>query len=451
MLRVVGRREQQENGDINGEYYLMGEHDQKAVYTMPSTGMSIRYYSRFGRWVIDRRGIQDSDICVAYADETQWMDHPACGQPLIWKVWESSQGMHVDDLQVLVIDAPNSLTFLGRPEHTAHFEIAGAHHGRALYRNQTRLIRYDGQECRWMLSQAHQLSGSECFAWADGGSSQHPGDPALLWNFWDNRQNAHIPDPNSKVMDVPLKLHMLGRSPESDNAALNGTYTLQGLAANRPVYVQNETNRLIRYCADSDRWLVECNHQASAGVMKQLANWIFQGGSSLQDCEAFCEAHGSAHPGLSELEWNVFDARAGRHVKDFEVRVFDVPLAITVCGRDARRDAAMEINGDYFLACTNAGLPAYQKNASDIFISYLPTHRRWTLGKGLCNPGSVFAYADKPPGQDHPSGLGIVWHVFEGARGEFLADPAIAVLSLASAPKMPASSLAPCTAQFGGA
>jgi len=448
MLRVIGRREQRENSDICGEYSLVGTHDGRAVYRMASTGTAIRYYSPMGRWVIDRRGIHDSDVGVAYADESLCNDHPACGQELIWHVWESGQGQHVADMEVMVLDAPRTLALVGRPgSDCVEFEVAGVQHGRPIYKNGQYLIRYDGQEGRWFICQA--ISGNLCMAYADGAKAQHPGKLGLLWNFWDDRQSAHIPDPNAKLMDVPLLLHLFGRRSGSDNTGISGTYWLEGVSDARPIYAQRGTNYLIRYCAEADRWLLHRSEQATRGLMNRITSWIFQSDSA-QNCDAFADAKGTSHPGHAELEWLVFETRAGRHVMDPEVRSTTAPLALTIAGRDPARDAASVINGEYLLACAHLGFPAYQKNGSDVCISYWPPRSRWTITHGLCNSESCIAYVEKAPNKDHPSDL-MLWHVFEGFRGAFISDPNISVIIPVGGPKAIPGSVGSQIAHLGGA
>jgi len=452
-LHVVGRT-QDENHDICGEYYLIGTHLGRAAYVMQGSGAAIRFWPPMRRWVIDRHGLRDSDVCVAYADEQCSMDHPASDQPLIWHVWDSMRQAHVVDSGVMVIDAPTELTLVGRAFDNGKsnlqgsYNLVGVHHGRPLYHSPTHLIRYDNFESRWFVCEAGQMTSTCVCAYADGPHSQNPGDLSLMWNFWDIGQNKHVPNPTMKVMDAPPVVHVIGRRGDAENRRINGTYHLACAHDSRPLYVQPETSSTIYYCPKQDRWMIDCNDQAEEGLMSHFSNWLIKGDWSAQRCTAFAEAMGTTDPCSFQLDWHIFDSRSGRHLQDPDVRVTAAPIAVTFLGRELHRDNA-EVNGNYLICGTHQGFPCYQKDEClDLFIAHASADR-WMITRDLTRADNCLAYADSPVEVGHPVTTGMIWHVFEQTRGCFLPDQMLGVVVSARGPtKIPSD--APARTQFFG-
>ncbi|CAL1156350.1 unnamed protein product [Cladocopium goreaui] len=104
-LHVSGRGQTHENGDICGEYLLVGLHKGWPAYQKPGVSMAIRREK--SRWVIDREGLRDSLTCVAYASATPGFEHPGDGGSRRWHVYESCSGCHALDLAIQIrVDDP---------------------------------------------------------------------------------------------------------------------------------------------------------------------------------------------------------------------------------------------------------------------------------------------------------------------------------------------------------
>lgn len=109
-LQVYGRDASRENGDISGEYLLVGAHNGRPAYLKSGTTHAIRFWPPMCRWVIDREGLRNADTCVAFVDDPAEAEHPAGAGP--WHVFESSRGRHLPDLALGVVvpaDAPLEL------------------------------------------------------------------------------------------------------------------------------------------------------------------------------------------------------------------------------------------------------------------------------------------------------------------------------------------------------
>jgi len=104
-LQVTGRGPAQENGDISGEYFLVGLHKGWPAYQKKGSTMAIR--KERSRWVIDREGLRDSLMCVAYASATPGFQHAGDGGSQRWHVYESRSASHALDLSIQVrVDEP---------------------------------------------------------------------------------------------------------------------------------------------------------------------------------------------------------------------------------------------------------------------------------------------------------------------------------------------------------
>jgi len=441
-LHVVGRSPDRENADLCGEYVFAGGHAGRPAYQKPGANTAIRYAPRCRRWVIDRQGLRDSDICAAYADDSQESPHPGCVE-LVWHIWDSRAQAHVADTEVAALDSPGTLSLIGRAvgreNHAAvgQYELIGIHHGRPTYRQPSgeAVLRFFAPEGRWLLSAAG-ATGNVCSAYADGAAAPHPACAELVWNFWEAHRSAFVPDPEVKTMSCPVLLHVIGRASDAENARICGTYHLAGAHGSRPLYVQPGTQNVIRYSAKTGRWLIDCDGLAEPSIFSRLYQWILSGDGSAasERCSAYADAGGAPHPGFCSLEWLVWETRLGRHNLDAAVRATTAPLAMQVVGREPTRENG-DIVGEYLLAGTCCGRPAYAKSGSRMAIRFWAPMSRWVIDReGLRHSDHCVAYADDPGEAEHPASERGAWHVFESSRGLHLADPGVAVAVPADAP-----------------
>eukprot|EP00440_Ansanella_granifera_P060491 gb/GFBE01065565.1/.p1 GENE.gb/GFBE01065565.1/~~gb/GFBE01065565.1/.p1 ORF type:complete len:497 (+),score=55.70 gb/GFBE01065565.1/:1-1491(+) len=438
-LRVAGRVGR-ENSDICGEY-VRGSllHHGRPVYYQQGSTTVIRYWPHQRRWVIDREGIRDSDVCVAFAPEDgSDFEHPAHAQ-LIWWIWESAFHTFVQDAEVISTSAPKAITLVGRGQGrecdwvNGSYELRGVCHGRPAYvHSQLSLtIRYLKEDNRWLLSDTAQ-DGPVCRAFAEAGSSEHPGHPQLDWWFVEPQLGTFVFDADTRTLDAPATVQVIGRHPEAANARVNGSYALAGIMDGRPAYVQPGTRKLIRYSSRTDRWLIDADGLLEPSLASRLYYWIFRGdlNAAGDRCIAFAEAYGAEHPGLATLDWHVWESST--FVPDPWVRCTTAPLALQVRGRAAGRENGF-LNGEYVLIGTHNGRPAYQKRGSNIVIRHWPPNR-WLIDcGGLRVSDACTAWAESSPDSAHPADRCSVWYVWESCRGCHVQDPCIDVLPLAFA------------------
>ncbi|CAK0847694.1 unnamed protein product [Prorocentrum cordatum] len=442
-MHVVGRSAGQENHDICGEYVHVGQHHGFAVYQKLGSATAIRYLRSMHRWVIDRAGVRESDVCVAWANDSVGSIHPARAD-LIWHVWDVTSQVHVMDANVVTFSAPAKITLVGRAANrenasaNGEYTLAGVCHSRPLYqhRNGTAVLRFHSDEGRWLLSSVYD-SGNVCCAFAEGDSMPHPGFPELQWHFWEPQVGKFSPDPATRTLTAPRMLHVMGRSAESGNARICGTYYLAGAWEGRSLYVQPGTQTVIRYSGKTDRWLIDCEGLAEPSLMSKLYHWILTGDTSAasERCTAHSQACGTQHPGFCDLQWQVWDTLSGRHNRDLKVRATTAPLAVRIAGRLPASENS-DINGDYVLQTTHLGRPAYQKVGGRAMIRFWPPSGRWVIDReGLRNTDSCVAYADSPQqNSDHPPTDGAAWYVWETSRGGHFLDQGLAASVPADAP-----------------
>mmetsp|Transcript_51685 Transcript_51685/g.160020 ORF Transcript_51685/g.160020 Transcript_51685/m.160020 type:complete len:519 (+) Transcript_51685:80-1636(+) len=453
-LHVVGRSPARENGDICGEYVRVDLHQGSAVYQKPGATMAISYWRPMRRWVIDREGLRESEVCVAYADDATGCGHPGNAH-LIWHVWDAAAQAHVPDTDIMAVDAPATVAFVGRDAGrensgvNGEYELLDVRYSRPAYRHRCAdtVIRYYAPEDRWLVSAAAE-TGNVCSAFAEAAGAPHPGLPELEWHFWEAQRGAFVPDLAARASAAPARVHVLGRCPQAENARICGTYHLAGVREGRPVYVQPGSHAVIRYSAKHDWWLIDCDGSAEPTLSSRLYQWVLNGDSTLASdrCSAYCEAQGTEHPGHSMLEWKVWDTQGGRHNFDPWVRVTTAPLALRVSGRGSARENG-DIDGDYMLAGTHIGRAAYRKIGSGVAIRYWQPMRRWIVDReGLRNTDCCVAYADGAANAEHPASTGSVWHVFETSRGCHIADPRVTICVPDDAPLELPPALAPVAA-----
>jgi len=438
-LHVVGRPASRENHDLCGEYMYVGLHAGRAAYRKRSTNFALRYAAKARRWVIDRAGFSDSDVCAAFADNSVDACHPGHSE-LIWHIWENRAQTHVADAEVSALDAPAVVTLVGRTPGRANciacgeYEIFAVHHGRPMYRqrNGSAVLRYCKPESRWLLSAA-SAKGNVCSAFANGMLATHPGFVELEWNFWEDSRKTFVPDPATRTLCAPTAIHVVGRAANMENGGICGTYQLAGAHEGRPLYVEPGSQKVLRYSAKTDRWLINVDGLKEPSVLSRLYQWILNGDSSTasETCNACAPARGSSHPGFCSLEWHVWHARKGQHLHDPLVRATTAPLALRVSGRDATRENC-DICGDYVMAGTHGGRPAYLKSGTRTALRYWS--RRWVIDReGLRCSDNCVAYVEDPDDTEHPVGLA-PWCVYESSRGHHLTDRSMRVAVADDAP-----------------
>lgn len=435
MLRIFGRSTGRENSDIVGEYIQIGAAHGRPVYRQQGSTTVIRYWPPQKRWVIDREGLRESDVCVAFAAESLDWPHPAYPH-LIWSVWETTAQAHVSDTQVIAISAPGCVTIVGRDEGRENNFVNGQYsfstvcHGRPTYFHSRGdlCIRYVEEEHCWIIAVLGQDS-SCCIAYAEASTFEHPGHIELDWVFWEPVHGRFCLDPRTRAVVAPTTVRVIGRPLQAENARINGSYILAGIMEGRPAYVQPGTRNLIRYSCRTDRWLLDPDGLMEPSLASRLYYWIFRGdlNAAGERCAAFSDAGGSAHPGMSKLEWFVWESRCSRFLLDPQVRCTTAPLSIQVAGRAFSRENQF-MNGEYLLAGTDLGRVFYQKLGTHTVIRFWPQRSRWLIdGMGLQRTDACSAFADCLPDSEFPGDVCSVWYVYESTRGCHFSDAAIAV------------------------
>jgi len=438
VLHIFGRAAGRENTDICGEYLHRGQVHGRPVYRQQGSATAIRYWPSLRRWVIDREGVRDSNVCVAFATDSADAAHPAYPE-LIWHVWESSSQAHVADSEVISVAAPRTVTLVGRALGrdadfvNGPYELARVAHGRPVYvHSKGELgIRYFHEEKRWAIVWLAQDNGT-CLAYSEASTLEHPGHIDLEWMFWETQLQSFCADPATRTLVAPSVVRILGRRQEAENARINGSYVLAGVIEGRPAYVQPGTRHLIRYSSRSDRWLVETDGLVEPSLATRLYHWVFGGDLNGGDrCAAYANASASEQPGTTHLEWSVWESKRGCFIADPEVRCTTAPLALQVCGR-ARRENEF-INGDYQLAGIHLGRVFYHKPGSQTVIRFWPPRNRWLIdGNGLQPSDACSAFADCTTDGEYPGDLSSPWSVYETARGSHLPDLQVTVIPLGS-------------------
>lgn len=449
-IHVLGRSSERENADICGEYARVQSHQGRPAYRLCGGKTMIYNHPSASRWIINREGIQTSDVCVAYADDTDAISaaHPA-HRRLIWNVWNASSNAHMPAPEILVLDAPSTLTVIGRASDresnvvNGEYRIAGVEYGKPRYErlDGSIVLRYFSQEARWFLSEPRQ-SGNICIAFAEDPASlnidvSHPGNMTLQWHFWDPKASKFLADPAVRVLTAPSRVHIVGRDVKDGRPGVSGTFHLAGYNEGRPIYVLPGTTSVLRYFAKNDVWLIDCDGLAEASLLSRLYSWVFSGSSASAEgqCSAFAEAKGTEHPAYLGLEWKLWDSHRNLHVTDPNVRATTAPLLVRVAGRESAQENN-DICGDYLMVGIHLGAPAYRKS-DGMTIRYAPSHQRWLIDReGLRDSDSCVAFADRSLGYHHPaSGGSSCWHVFSSGAGRHLADLSLSVSIPPSGPQ----------------
>lgn len=438
---VIGRHAGKANSNICGEYLHQCFLNGRPAYRKQGSPTVIRYCSLWMRWVIDSNGFGEGADCLAFAFETHSLSHPAHVE-LVWNVWEPTAGAHVVDMEVACIDAPSTITLVGRcPGRTANaangrYEVSAVMHGRPLYVHSRGdlLIRYDIGMHRWLLCEG-AIASSGAFAFADAAMSSHPGCLHLEWQFWEPSLKNWVPDPFTRTVVAPQLLHVIGRAHQAESSAMNGVYHLAGIQDGRPLYVKPGSQTLIRYSAASDRWLIDFDGLAEPSLLSRLYSLVFTRGDAQRSehCAAHAESCGTQHPGDLSLHWHVWESKLGRHVVDSNVLVTTAPASFTVTGRDLRRENS-EVNGEYTLAGTHCRRPIYQKPGSRTCICFWQQLGRWLIVPDSLSLYSAaaqgcVAWAESTSEAEHPGQASSGWHVYESTRGCYILDAFVTVSS----------------------
>jgi hypothetical protein len=438
-LRIIGRQPTRENADICGRYLLVGSNEGYPVYQNDTNSIAIRFWKPLGRWVLDRSGIRDSDVAVAFAMGPANCFHPA-HPDLIWHVWESAARAHVPDSEVVAVDAPDRLTFVGRDPTKENSVLNGTYHmacvihGRPAYQKQQGehgglTVRYHAPIGRWLVSFNKDIGNTSCTAFAEAGNSTHPGEFGMRWQFWEAQRKTFVLDQSAGFADAPEKVRVLGRAPNTPGAIINGTYHLASIHGSRPLYVNMDTQAVIRYSTKNDWWLIDCEGLQKPSLLSRIYQWAWSGDieSAFDRCTAYCDAHGVGHPGDMDLMWHIWDPLSEQHKLDSDVMTTAAPHSLEVSGRDAIRENA-EINGRYELSGAKKGRPVYRKVGSDMAL-YFSRFNKWVLDRhGVSDNGVFVAYTEDTSAAELPGQA--TWHVWDNARGTFVIDPAVSIAPL---------------------
>jgi hypothetical protein len=193
-------------------------------------------------------------VCVAFANGPV-TNHPGHTE-LIWHVWENDARAFSQDSDVVAMEAPECITFVGRKQASANSYVNGKYslqsciHGKPAYQHDLTgiIIRFDAEERRWLLTNS-QTADNICIAWAADENLSHPGDPLLQWHFWEPEKNTFIADLSVGFVISPDVVHIVGGGSQAER--IQGAYHLVGIHECRPLYSKPGTQVVIRYSQGS--------------------------------------------------------------------------------------------------------------------------------------------------------------------------------------------------------
>lgn len=107
-IRIEGRQEFTENGDLCGNYDLVGLHVGWPAYRKRDSLLAVRYVPQRKCWLIDRQGFRDTNNAAAYAKASPKAQHPAEGGSMVWEIWVSSRGTFLQDPAIRVVVPPEA-------------------------------------------------------------------------------------------------------------------------------------------------------------------------------------------------------------------------------------------------------------------------------------------------------------------------------------------------------
>jgi len=222
-------------------------------------------------------------------------------------------------------------------------------------------------------------------------------------------QQAGPKDP--RFGELPASLHVLGHE-NRESKYICGEYIRRGLASNDsyPVYNKRGSDQTISF--RQGRWLIAREGRPESDL-----------------CFAWAEASGSSFPCM-KLSWKVWDKAAREFVAAPEVKVFEAPSSLSVCGRDQEK-WANEVNGEYSLVGLDNGRPLYRKaDGKTSVIRYLESEGRWLFSAGYHRENQCVAYAEaRNSPLWHPGCGTLEWHFLADA-GHWLPDRAVHVLDV---------------------
>ncbi|CAE8625190.1 unnamed protein product, partial [Polarella glacialis] len=118
---------------------------------------------------------------------------------------------------------------------------------------------------------------------------------------------------------------------------------------------------------------------------------------------------------------------ASHFTADPLVRATTAPLTLQVRGRAQGREN-WDMCGDYVLAGTHFGRPAYQKPGTAMTIRFWPPRSRWLIDRnGFQASDACVAFTDSSDAE-HPGNSSSLWYVFESSRGLHLSDPYVDII-----------------------
>mmetsp|Transcript_126435 Transcript_126435/g.404818 ORF Transcript_126435/g.404818 Transcript_126435/m.404818 type:complete len:483 (-) Transcript_126435:126-1574(-) len=212
VVELLGREASKENVIMNGSYHLLGLHTGRPAFgKADGSGHVIRYWPKEDRWLVDFDGLQDRDVCNAYAEAQGSRDHPV-DSSIVWHVWESTKGKHLTDRTVRALSAPQWVRISGREPGKENAAINGDYvlvtvvEGKAAYKKKgtNHVIRYWLAEDRWIVDLESGFDGGDVAnAYADAKGADNPGSGVLVWHVWETAKGRHAVD--SEVLAEGLR------------------------------------------------------------------------------------------------------------------------------------------------------------------------------------------------------------------------------------------------------
>ncbi|CAK9038817.1 unnamed protein product [Durusdinium trenchii] len=420
-LRLLGRAGGLENSDICGYYVHSGWNEGHATYLQVGSHTALMF--RRGCWVIDRQGVQDSEMAVAWAKDNGALA-PTASTFGPWFIWSESAQDFLADANLIAIDAPDVTFISRRSDISGEYHFAGLSDGSPYYANGDMLIRYHSEGRKWLVA-GTEHKGNNCIAFAEAQDTPHPGFAFLKWHVWNGATGQWNADANCHCLAAPSVIHVLGRHAQACNARICGSYHLAGLREGRPLYLLPGKKAVIRYASETDRWLIDFEALAEPGILGRILQWALKMETG-DAFSAFADARGTFHPGHVFLEWHVWETAQSRAVLDPCVRATSAPQKLQVSGRGHGQENG-DISGDYFLVGLHKGWPAYQQRGTSMAIRR--EKKRWVIDReGLRDSLTCVAFAQATPGFQHAGDGGSQkWHVYDSRAACHALDVAIQV------------------------
>eukprot|EP00913_Durusdinium_trenchii_P033863 g31699.t2 len=310
-LRLLGRAGGLENSDICGYYVHSGWNEGHATYLQVGSHTALMF--RRGCWVIDRQGVQDSEMAVAWAKDNGALA-PTASTFGPWFIWSESAQDFLADANLIAIDAPDVTFISRRSDISGEYHFAGLSDGSPYYANGDMLIRYHSEGRKWLVA-GTEHKGNNCIAFAEAQDTPHPGFAFLKWHVWNGATGQWNADANCHCLAAPSVIHVLGRHAQACNARICGSYHLAGLREGRPLYLLPGKKAVIRYASETDRWLIDFEALAEPGILGRILQWALKMETG-DAFSAFADARGTFHPGHVFLEWHVWETAQSRAVLD---------------------------------------------------------------------------------------------------------------------------------------